>query len=373
MVLSLSFVNGFQKVIADKVFSFWGHARVQQFQPFRVSIAEEPPIERSDSAEQVMRQSSQVKFMQAFVTRSAILKTTETLEGVLFKGVGTDYHFENIESFRIQGQWPKRADSGYSSEIMISAYMAAQLKREVGQHLLVYFIQPGEEKPRTRRLTISGIYRTGIEIYDRTYVIGDIGLIRRLNDWDNKTIGGYELIYHDPSSMEESSSSIYEKLPQGWTCKTMPEIYPEIFDWLNLQSTNKYILLTIMSIVALINLITCLLIMVLERTRMIGILKALGGSDGLIQQIFLLQGAFITVLGILAGLAIGLGISFLQLKTGFIPLDEEAYYMSTAPVEIIWWQVALVCAATFLLCFLMLVIPTVISRRINPVKAIQFR
>lgn len=373
MIVSLSFVNGFQKVVSGKVFSFWGHVRVQHFEPFKVSIAEEYPILRNDTAERFMRSHKEVKYVQAFATKSAILKSTETIEGVLFKGVEKDYHFDGVEPFRVKGRWPKIGDSSYSQEIMISQYMADQLKLDVGQTVIIYFIQEGQEKPRTRKLTISGIYKTGIEVYDRIYVMGDLGLIRRLNDWSSQMIGGYELVLRDHDKMEAVSEDIYKELPVGWDSRTLKEIYPEIFDWLNLQDTNKYILLSVMTAVAVINLITCLIILVLERTRMIGVLKALGSTDWTIQRIFMTQGAFITVVGVCLGLLLGLGLSYLQLKTGFITLNEEAYYMTVAPVDIIWWQVVLVALATFLICFLILMIPSLISRRINPSRAIQFR
>jgi lipoprotein-releasing system permease protein len=374
MVISLSFVNGFQKVVSEKVFSFWGHVRVQHFEPFKVSIAEEYPILRNDTAEKLMRGNKDVKYVQAFATKSAILRSTETIEGILFKGVEKDYHFDGVEPFRVKGKWPMIGDSGgYSSEIMISQYIADQLKLDVGQSVIIYFIQEGQEQPRTRKLTISGIYKTGIEVYDQTYIIGDMGLIQRLNNWQSGTIGGYELVLHDYNKMDKVSEQIYAELPIGWDSRTLREIYPEIFDWLNLQNTNKYILISVMTAVAVINLITCLIILVLERTRMIGVLKALGSTNWTIQQIFITQGAYITILGVFLGLLMGLGLSYLQLKTGFIKLNEEAYYMTVAPVYIIWWQVALVSIVTFLVCFLILMIPSFISHRINPSKAIQFR
>ncbi|MFN9492678.1 MAG: ABC transporter permease [Sphingobacteriales bacterium] len=374
MVISLSFVNGFQKVVSEKVFSFWGHVRVQHFEPFKVSIAEEYPILRNDTAENLMRTNKDVKYVQAFATKSAILRSTETIEGILFKGVEKDYHFDGVEPFRVKGKWPVIGDSsGYSTEIMISQYIADQLKLDVGQQVIIYFIQEGQEQPRTRKLTISGIYKTGIEVYDRTYVIGDMGLIQRLNNWQPGTIGGYELVLHDYNRMDKVSEQIYAELPIGWDSRTLREIYPEIFDWLNLQNTNKYILISVMTAVAVINLITCLIILVLERTRMIGVLKALGSTNWTIQQIFITQGAYITILGVFLGLLMGLGLSYLQLKTGFIKLNEEAYYMTVAPVDIIWWQVALVSIVTFLVCFLILMIPSFISHRINPSKAVQFR
>jgi len=165
-------------------------------------------------------------------------------------------------------------------------------------------------------VTVCGIYKTGIEIYDRTYVLGDIGLIRKLNNWHPGLIGGYEVFLDNYNAMDEVSETIYMGLPVGWNSKTMKEIYPEIFDWLNLQNTNKYILLIVMTIVAVINLITCLIILVLERTRMIGVLKAIGSSDWKVQQIFMQQGAYIALTGVALGLVAGLGLSYLQLRTG---------------------------------------------------------
>ena len=373
MVISLSFINGFQKVVSEKVFSFWGHLRVQHFEPFKVSIAEEMPIQRSDSVEYAIRANPGVRYMQVFATKSAILRSAETIEGILFKGVSGDYHFEGIEPFRVKGRWPRVGDSSYGQEVMLSQYTADQLGIDVGQSLLIYFIQEGQERPRTRKLTVTGLYKTGIEVYDRTYVLGDIGLIRKLNNWSDSTIGGYEVVLKDYAKMDGISMDLFRKIPTGWDSKTMKEVYPEIFDWLNLQNTNKYILITVMTIVAVINLITCLIILVLERTRMIGVLKALGSGDWTIQKIFVAQGAYIAILGVVTGLLFGVGFSLLQRKTGFIRLNEEAYYMSVAPVHIIWWQVALVALTTFLVCFLVLMIPSVISRRINPSKAIQFR
>jgi lipoprotein-releasing system permease protein len=372
MILSLSFINGFQKVVSEKVFSFWGHIRVQHFEPFKVSIAEEFPIQKNDTAENAILSNQGVRYLQPFATKSAILKSSETIEGILFKGIDKGYHFEEIEQFKMKGRWPSFSDSGYSTEIMISEYHARQLNLDLGKELLIYFIQSGQESPRTRKVRVCGIYKTGIEIYDRTYVLGDIDLIRKLNDWNPGLIGGYEVFLKDYTSMDQSSESIYNQLPIGWDSKTMKEIYPEIFDWLNLQNTNKYILLAVMTVVAVINLITCLIILVLERTRMIGMLKALGTNDWTVQQVFMQQGAYIAFTGVIIGLFIGLGLSYLQLQTGFITLNEEAYYMKVAPVHIIWWQVIVVTIGTFLVCFAILLIPSWISRKISPSRAIQF-
>lgn len=373
MILSLAFINGFQKVISEKVFSFWGHIRVQHFEPFKVSIAEETPILRNDTIEWQISQFENVANIQPFATKSAIINANATIEGVLFKGVAEGYPFERLNTFLTKGRWIRFNDTSYSQEIVLSEFMAKQIGVDVGNDLLIYFIQPGEEKPRTRKLRICGLYKTGIDIYDKTFALGDMRLIQRLNDWLPGQIGGYEVILKDYTRMDELSNVIYATLPTGWNSKTMREIYPEIFDWLNLQNTNKYIMITVMTAVALINLITCLIILLLERTRMIGVLKAIGTGDWKIQQIFMYYGALITLWGIAGGLLLGLGISYLQQKTGFIKLNEEAYYMDQAPVDLVWWQVGVVVAGTFLVCFLVLLIPSLISRKISPAKAVQFR
>ncbi len=373
MILSLAFINGFQKVVSEKVFSFWGHIRVQHFEPVKVSIAEESPIRKNDTIEAEIAAQKNVAYVQTFATKSAILNANATIEGVLFKGVDKGYHFEELDQFLVEGRWINFRDSGYAPEIVISSYGANRLGLKLNDDVLIYFIQPGDEKPRTRKLKITGIYKTGIDVYDKTFALGDLRLIQRLNNWGEDEIGGYEVRLKDYTQMAANSDEIYDKLPVGWNCRTMQEIYPEIFDWLNLQNTNKYILLTVMIVVAIINLITCLIILVLERTRMIGVLKSIGFADWNVQQIFMFYGALITFAGVAGGLLVGLGIGILQKKTGFIKLNEEAYYMRVAPVEFIWWQIAAVVAGTFLVCFLVLMIPSLISRRISPAKAVQFR
>jgi lipoprotein-releasing system permease protein len=228
---------------------------------------------------------------------------------------------------------------------------------------------------RPDKLTVVGIYKTGIEEYDKTFAIGDIRLIQRLNSWEDFEIGGYELFLHDYERMNEVSDAIYyhDRFPRLWETQTVKEIYPNIFDWLQIQNTNQGILITIMVIIAIINLITCLIILVLERLRMIGVLKALGASNWGVQRIFLSHSALITFTGIIIGTLFALGLLYLQIHTGFIRLQEEAYYMDVAAVKIEWWQVAAVCIGTLVVSFLVLLIPSFIVRNVQPVKAIRFR
>lgn len=372
MILTLTFAGGFQKTISQKVFSFWGHIRIQSYYSARVAIAEEVPIHRSDSVTGLKKLYPAIKTVQAFATKNAILKTAETIEGVLFKGVEKDYDFANLEKFRVDGRWIKFTDSGYSNEIMLSAYTANLLKLKTNDQLLIYFIQPGAP-PRPRKLTVAGIFKTGIEEYDKLIAIGDLKLIQRLNDWTPEQIGGYEIFLHNFNRMDEVSDAIVPDIPIGLQANTIKYIYPSIFDWLALQNKTIFIVLAIMTGIAILNLITCLLILVLERTRMIGMLKALGARNGTVRGVFLYHGAYITFFGLLLGNVCALFIAWLQKQTGFIKLPEDAYYISEAAVDIIWWQIALVNIVTFAICFLVLLIPTIIIKRVQPIKAIQFR
>lgn len=375
MIVTMAFVNGFQRTVSEKVFSFWGHIRVQRFEPNKSLVAEETPIAKEDSVVMALKKLPEITQVQAFGTRSVVVEKNRNIEGLLFKGVESDYAFSNLQPFVTKGRWLDFNDSLYSRNILVSEQVAGQLGIDVNDTLTVYFISREQQGSTFRRLRVSAIYKTGIEEYDKLFAIGDIRLIRRLSDWQENEIGGYEVFLKDYKKMDTINNYLSERgvLPDVWISRTVRQIYPNIFDWLNIQDVNRNVIFAVMAVVAIINLITCLLILVLERTRMIGILKAVGSTEGMIQKIFLYHAAIITAAGVGFGLVLGLGLCFLQQATGFIQLDESAYYVATAPVDIIWWQVALVCIATMLVCFLALIIPTLIIRSIRPVKAIQFR
>lgn len=372
MLLTLAFTNGFQYAVSQKVFSLWGHIRVQQYAPNRAAIAEETPISENDTVLRMLHANKDIITIQAFATKNAILRSAEGIEGVMLKGVEKGYDFGNLDGFLKRGQWLHFPDSGYSNQINLSEYTANQLKLKVGDKALIYFIQSGAP-PRVRSLTVAGIFKIGIEDYDKLIAIGDLRLIQRLNNWSADQIGGYEIFTRDYREVDTVNTVVFNQLPSGWGSHTIQEIYPNIFDWLNLQNTTIAIVLIIMIVVATLNLVTCLIILVLERTRMIGILKAIGSPNASIQQIFLYQGAIITLFGMVLGNALGLLICWLQQRYGFITLPEDAYYISKAVIRLEWWHIALVNGGTFTICFLVLMIPTLVIRNIQPARAIQFR
>lgn len=373
MIITISFVSGFQEAVGQKVFSFWGHLRIQQYQEDKAIVAEETPLEQNDTVVQVVKSMPGVKSIQVFTTKSAVLEKNKEIEGILFKGVDSHYDFSNLKPFLVAGKWLSFDDTVYSSQVVVSQSVADKLQINLNDTVNIHFISVEKNATNTRRLQVCGIYKTGIDEFDKRFAIGDIRLLRRINNWHSGEIGGYEVFLKDYKHMDTINQRIHDALPEAWVSRTIKDVYPYIFDWLNIQDTNEAVIFVIMAIVAIINLVTCLLILVLERTRMVGILKAIGSPDFTIQKIFLYNSTYIAFAGIIIGLVLGAGVCVVQQYTGFIKLNESAYYVAVAPVKVIWWQVALICLATLVVCFLSLLLPTILVKTIRPIKAIQFR
>ncbi len=374
MLIALAIIYGFQGAVSNKVFAFWGHIRVKGYEPTKSTLSEESFIYKNKNIEKVIANSANVKSINPYATKSAILSTKDEFDGLLMKGIEREFDTTAFSKFIIEGTWLHFNDSSFSKEVMISSTTAKTLQVKVGEKMNVFFFDTETEKTRAKNVTIAAIFKTDIDEYDKSFFIGDLNLIRDLNFWDSTQIGGYEINVNNLDALDKTSFAINNSLETKWQSRTIKEEYPNIFDWLNLLDTNKYVLLIIMSVVAAINLITCLIILVLERIKMIGILKALGNTAKSIRQIFLYHTMYIAILGITIGAAIGFILCFIQQKTSFLKLgNSEAYSVSVVPIKILWWHFPLVCLGTLLLCAVVLLIPAYIINKIKPVDAIRFK
>ena len=370
MIVATAFATGFQNTISHKIFSFWGHIRVQHFELGKSSVAEETPIAKNDEVENILRQNKHIIHINTFATKSAVVERNKEIEGVLVKGIDDHYDSIQMKPFITQGRWLHFNDSSYSKEVVLSHITAKQVKANINDTVKVVFINSTDGSTSYRKLRVVGIYKTGIEENDKLYAITDIRLIQRINNWEAAQIGGYEVFVDNYKQMQTISDNI--KLPIVWNAKSIREVYPAVFDWLAVQDTNRNIVFVIMSIVAIINLITCLLILVLERVKMVGILKALGTSNATIQTIFLYYASIISFAGVAIGCFVAVGLCVLQQATHLFTMNEENYYVAYAPVEMVWWHIAIICIATFVLCFAALILPTLLIKKVEPVKAIAF-
>jgi lipoprotein-releasing system permease protein len=374
MILTVCFVNGFQEAISNKIFNFWGHIRVQHYEGNKAMVAEEVAIEKSDTVLALLQQQPNIKTVTSFATKTAVLQFNKEIEGVLLKGIDNERSSPlPIEQFIVKGRnINPKTDTAYAKEIVVAAPLANTLNIHVNDVVVTYFIGSNGRSNTYRKLKVVGIYKTGIEDYDKLFALVDLRLIQRINGWQANEIGGYELYFASDKNITQTNTNLLHNLPTVWMSRTINEIYPNLFEWLQIQNINRNVVFVIMGVIGIINLITCLLILVLERTKTIGILKALGASNGMVQQLFLFYAGFIALLGVGIGLLVGIGICWLQQTTHFISLDESAYYVAYAPVSIYFIEVAAICIVAMLVCFVTLYIPTLIVKKIQPVKAIQF-
>ncbi len=372
MILTLCFVNGFQDAISKKIFGFWGHIRIQPYTLNKSLIAEDELAQTNDTILSQLKRFPQIVSINSYLTKSAVIEKNGEIEGSLLKGIDSLFPRKQLDNFIIKGSSIKFEDSLYDKSLVISELLANKLQLSLNDTVKLHFIQTSTGSSTYRKLYVTGIYKTGLEEYDQLFCLVDIRLLQRIISTDIAYVSGYEVFTSSPQESNELSLAINESISSEWLARSMESIFPNIFDWLEIQNVNRNVVFIIMGIVALINLLTCLLVLVLERTRMVGILKALGGEDRFIQQIFLYYASFIALRGVGVGAIIGLLICWLQLLTGFIQLDETAYYVSVAPVVIVGWQIALVVLATFLVAFLSLWLPTFLIRKIQPIQAIQF-
>lgn len=369
MILSLAIVKGFKSEIREKVRGFNGDIQFIKYD-LNSSYENSPFVLNHQNLKQAQRYPG-VQHVVPFATKPGIIKANGEVEGVVMKGVDQHYDWSYFKNILVAGRTINFKDSTQATkEIIISEALANRLNLKVGDDFLMYFIQ---EALRRRKFEIVGIYKTGVDEVDKTYVIGDISLIRKLNNWSMNEVGGYEVRIADFTQLDHYAVELSNFLPPQVKSVSVKENYPVIFDWLSLLDINAQIFLVLMLIVAVINMISALLIMILERTNMIGLLKAMGHSNWGIRKIFLYNAAYLVGLGMILGNLFGLGLGYFQQQTHFFKLDEASYYMKFVPIQFSWLDVALVNVGTLLVCILILLLPSLLVSKITPIKAIAFK
>lgn len=375
MILSVAVLTGFKKEIREKVAGFGSHIQVVNFDSN--NSFETAPVSQIQDFVPELKDLPGIRHLQVFATKAGIIKTDEEIQGVVLKGIGSDFDWSYFGKNLAEGKIFMASDSGsLSNNVIVSKLISDLLRLNVGDSINMLFVQ---DPPRLRRFVISGIYETSLEEFDRMYVFCDIGHIKRLNGWTDDDVSGFEIFIDDFSKMDEMTESVRDvigyRLAEEETRFKVTNIrlkYPQIFDWLNFQDINVVIIILLMLVVAGFNMTSGLLILILEKTNMIGILKALGSSDLIIRKVFLYQAAWLIGKGLIIGNIIGIGLALLQLKTGLFTLDPSSYYIKTIPINLELSHLLLLNAGTMAAIIFMLLVPSQLISRISPVKAIRF-
>lgn len=370
MIIAVAIVTGFQKEVRDKVIGFGSHIQITNFDSNESPEAQ--PIEKNQPFYPSFNNVDGIRHVQVYATKAGIIKTKEDMEGVILKGVGSDYDWSFFKDRIIEGNIPDINDSTKSKDVIISKLMATRLKLKCNDSIRMYFIMKDQAQPKGRKLHICGIYETGLEEYDKVYVIGDIAQIQKLNKWSKTQVGGFEILIDDFNDLDKMSEYVYENIPYDLDSRNIKQINPQIFDWLNLLDLNVFIIIALMIIVSAINMVSTLLILILERTNMIGTLKALGSKNYSIQKIFLYTAAYLIGKGIIIGNFLALALCLIQKYTGLITLSQEEYFVSYVPINLNAAHILLLDAGTIVVCLLMIILPSFIISKISPVKAIRF-
>ena len=367
-ILAFAVLLGFKKVIQDKVFLFGAHLRVSSL-TLNNSYEEAPMPLHSELATDLSAMP-EVAHWQAVAHKSGILKTPDELKGVVLKGVRPDYDWSLFEQSLIAGRLIQFPDSGYAQEIILSQKIARQLRLKAGDDVLMYFVQ---DPPRARKLNVVGIYETDMEEFDNSLIVGDLALIQRLNDWGADTVGTYEIYLHDFAQIDAAAEKIFNYMDPDMFLQKVTETFRQIFEWLLLLDRNTAVFMTLILIVASFNMVSILLVIIMERTPLVGLLKTLGSPDRQIRTVFVRVGLYIVLRGLLIGNAAGLLLGWLQWQFHLIPLDPVNYYMDSVPIVFDWSSVLLINLLTLFLVGLVLLIPTYVVTRIQPIKALLFK
>jgi len=367
MIAAVMVVTGFRNEIEKKVTGFSAHIRINNFD--NNNSYEETPVSSNQAFYHSIKNKPQVKNIQVYATKPGIIKTSAEIEGILLKGIGADFDWTFFRDKMISGSDWENDPAGHGDDVLISKNTADRLKLQVNDPLVVYFIQ---QPPRVRKFNIRGIYQTGLEEFDNLYMLCDLAQVQKLNDWDSLQVGGFEVMLRNFDELDQVAKVIYSEVSYRFNSQTIKDLYPQIFNWLDLQNINVYIIIALMVLVASINMISTLLILVLENVTMIGILKSIGASDVSIRRIFLYMAAYLVGAGMLTGNIIALTLCGLQYHYGLIKLPQESYYVSVVPVNLSVISLLAINAGTLLCCMLMLIIPSMVVSKISPVRAIRF-
>ena len=371
MMIAIATGIGLQQKIRDKVVAFNGHVLITNYDS---NNSEESitPISTKQEFYPEFEAVEGIEHIQAVASKFGVIRTKTDFEGAYIKGVGADYNWKYFNEFLVEGKLPDYTNKR-NEDVLISQYLANRLELKVNETFQMVFPKEDPEKlPNIITYTIVGIYNSGFQDFDANYIIGDIRHIQRINKWKKDQIGNFEVFINDYDELNEKGVEIYESTPSVLNTQTIANKYSSIFEWIKIFDTNIYGIIGIMILVAGINMITALLVLILERTQMIGILKALGSHNWSIRKLFIYNASYLILLGLFWGNILGLGLLFAQKYLKLFPLDPSVYYVTEAPVYISAGYIIALNIGTLLLCLVMLLIPSYIITKISPVKAIRF-
>lgn len=368
MIVSIAIVVGFKNTISKKVTGFSSHMKVVPFD--NNQSMEEQAINLDEELINNLKNANNISGLNLTAKKAGVLKTDDQIQGIVFKGVDKNYYSSFINESLVEGKFPDLTEK--TDEVVISLDLSQKLNIELGDNLRVWFISGKNSQPRGRKFSVSGIYSTSLEEFDSRFIIGDLRHIQKLNNWTENQVGNIELFCEDPDKLEETAMELYAQIPYDLQVITVKQEYPQIYNWLDLLDMNVAVVLVLMVLVAGITMISTLFIVIMERTNMIGVLKALGANSRLIRKIFLYKAAYIIGLGMLWGNVIGLTFYFLQLYFRIFKLEAESYYVDYVPVELHLDYFIYLNLGTFLVSILILIGPSYYITRISPAKALRY-
>ncbi len=371
MIVSIATGIGLQQKIRQKVAAFNGHISITNYDENQSQLSITPISTHQDFYPK-FKNVSGITHIQAVATKAGIIKTETAFEGIIFKGVGKDYRWENLKEYLVAGNLPN-LNNQLNEEVLISEFLANRLNLKVGDRFNTFFMKEDtNQRPNLRVFKITGIFNSGFQEFDATYIIGDIRHLQRINKWSPDQVGAFEVFVDDFNTIKEKGQEVYEQTGSSLDTQTIVEKYYYIFEWLKLFDFNIIVILIIMIAAATINMVVALLVLILERTQMIGILKALGANNWAVRKIFLYNAFYLIAKGLFWGNTIGIGLLLIQQKFGIIKLNPENYYVNQAPVYLDFGYILLLNLGTILICLLILLIPSYIITKISPIKAIRF-